>query len=173
MKNNKVTPIRRNNKFFSEEDFSLEIEMARESVEGDGNFIVVLYRVDRLKTQSDDIYNEGSKDGIRFLPPVELAVIPIIEEGENKSYNSNGGARVVEDGILTFEVYDAQLKELEVEITYGDYIGYQVDEYTTRYYSVANDGAKNFDNKHTIMGYKPALKTVVCSPVDQTEFFQG
>jgi hypothetical protein len=57
-----------------------------------------------------------------------------------------------------------------VDINYGDYIGYAVNESTIRYFSVSNDGKKNFDNKHTIMGYKGAFRTVVCAPVDATEF---
>jgi hypothetical protein len=54
---------------------------------------------------------------------------------------------------LTFGIYDAQLTELNVELN-GDYIGYPVTETEVRYFSVVNDGLKNYDNKHTIMGYK-------------------
>ena len=43
MDNKKITPITRINKFFSEEDFGLEISMGREALEGDGNFTVILY----------------------------------------------------------------------------------------------------------------------------------
>ena len=61
--------------------------MGREAIEGDGNFTVILYRVDREMSESDSLYGEASKDGIRFFPPVELKVIPILEEAENKAYN--------------------------------------------------------------------------------------
>jgi hypothetical protein len=164
-------PINRNNKFFSNEDFNLEIEMGREAIEGDGNFVVILYRVDIENTESDDLYGEAVKDGIRFFPPVELRVIPIFNEAENKAYNSGSGSlRYLQDGQLTFGVYDAQLAELDVELNYGDYIGYPVSETEVRYFSVSNDGKKNYDNKHTIMGYKGAFRTVVCAPVDENEF---
>jgi len=164
-------PINRNNKFFSNEDFNLEIDMGREAIEGDGNFVVILYRVDREMTESDDLYNEAVKDGIRFFPPVELRVIPILNEAENKAYNSGSGSlRYLQDGQLTFGIYDAQLEELGVELNYGDYIGYQVSETDIRYFSVSNDGIKNYDNKHTIMGYKGTYRTVKCAPVDEQEF---
>ena len=52
MDNKKITPITRINKFFSEEDFNLEISMGREAIEGDGNFTVILYRVDRESSES-------------------------------------------------------------------------------------------------------------------------
>ena len=89
MDNKRVVPITRINKFFSEEDFNLEIEMGREAIEGDGNFTLILYRIDRQLTEYDGVYGEASKDGIRFFPPVELKVIPILAEPENKAYNSN------------------------------------------------------------------------------------
>jgi hypothetical protein len=170
MDNKKVTPITRVNKWFSEEDFNLEIEMGREAIEGDGNFTLILYRVDRQLTESDDLYGEASADGIRYFPPVELKVIPIMDEAENKSYNSNGGLRYLQDGQLTFGIYDAQLKELDTEISYGDYIGYPVTETEIRYFSVVNDGVKNYDNKHTIMGYKGAFRTIICATIEDLEF---
>ena len=52
--------------------------MGREAIEGDGNFTLILYRVDRQLTEYDGVYGEASKDGIRYLPPVELKVIPIM-----------------------------------------------------------------------------------------------
>ena len=55
MKNKRITPINRENMFFSEEDFNLEISMGREAIEGQ-NFVVILYRVNRELTESDNIY---------------------------------------------------------------------------------------------------------------------
>jgi hypothetical protein len=86
-----------------------------EAIEGDGNFTVILYQ-DRELTEYDSVYGEASKDGIRYSP-VELKVIPIMAAPENKSYNSsNGGLRHLQDGQLTFGIYDAQLTELNVEL---------------------------------------------------------
>lgn len=170
MDNKKITPITRINKFFSEEDFDLEISMGREAIEGDGNFTLILYRVNREMTEHDDLYGEASKDGIRYFPPIELKVIPIMDAPENKAYNKDGGLRYMQDGQLTFGIYDAQLSEMDTEISYGDYIGYPVTETEIRYFSVVNDGIKNYDNKHTIMGYKGAFRTVVCASIDANEF---
>ena len=165
-----IVPITRINKFFSEEDFNLEISMGREAIEGDGNFTVILYRVNREMTESDNVYGEASKDGIRFFPPVELKIIPIMAEPENKAYDKNGTARYLQDGQLSFGIYDAQLTELKTSLSYGDYIGYPVTETEIRYFSVVNDGVKNFDNRHTIMGYKGAFRSIKCAPVDASEF---
>jgi hypothetical protein len=167
---NKITPITRINKWFSQEDFELEISMGREAIEGDGNFTIILYKVDRNMTEYDKLYGEAAKDGIRFYPPVELKVIPIMAEPENKTYNPNGSARYIQDGQFTFAIYDAQLIDLDININYGDYIAYPVTETDIRYFSVTNDGIKNYDNNHTIMGYKGAYRTVVCASIDANEF---
>jgi len=167
---NKIIPITRINRFFSEEDFFLEVNMGREAIEGDGNFTIILYRVDREMSESDGLYGEASKDGIRFFPPIELKVIPIMAEPENKAYNKDGGLRYIVDGQLIFGIYDIQLTELNTSISYGDYIGYQVSETEIRYFSVVNDGSKFYDNKHTIMGFKGAYRTITCATIDQSEF---
>ena len=145
--------------------------MGREAIEGDGNFVIILYRVDRDSTMSDDIYGEAGMDEIRFHAPVELKVIPTIAEPENKTYNEDGGSlRYEESGKLTFGMYQQQLDELSVDITYGDYIGYPVSETEIFYFTVVNDGKINFDNKHTIMGYKGAFRSVECVQTDENEF---
>src|SRR5690606_38882109 len=151
--NKKKLPIKRINKFFSGRDFDLEVKMGREAIEGDGNFTIILYRVDRNTTQVDDIYGEASAHEINFLVPVELYVIPMIEKPENKTY-SKGHLNYLEDGNLKFIVYSAHLEELNIDITMGDYIAYPINETEVVYFSVTNAGQKNYDNAHTIMGYK-------------------
>jgi len=166
-----IIPITRMTKFFSEKDFQLEVRMGREVIEGDNNFKLVLFRVDLNKTQSSNIYNEAKKDKINFLPPMEINVLPLINKAENKTYNQNNGSlRYLQDGTLSFIIYIAHLVELQTEINYGDYIGYQVDENTLRYFTVVNDGLKNYDNGHTMLGYKPFYRTIVCAPIDANEF---
>ena len=70
----KRIPIERLNKFFSEEDFDLEIDFGREWLESDINIKVILYRVDRTESTIDDVYGEAGKGEIRFKPPVEIPV---------------------------------------------------------------------------------------------------
>lgn len=167
MSNRKI-PIQRINKFYSPEDFLVDVELGRESVESDGNFVVVLYQVDRGLTETDSLYGEAE---IRFKTPVELKVVPLLEEPENKIYDPKSGTlRYIQDGKLKFGIYEAQLIELGVDLAYGDYIGYPITETEMRFFSVANDGIKNYDNRHTIMGYKGAFRSVTCAPVDFTEF---
>ena len=165
----KLVPITRVGKFFGEEDFNLDIEMGMEYLGGDLNMSVVLYRIDRKKTKKDDIYGEAPKDGIVFMPPVEVKGIVQITESSLKQLG-NSKVEQKEPGNMKFSFYQKQLDDLKVELLKGDYLGYYVTEDKVRYYSVIDDGIVNMDNKHTYGGYKPFYRSVVATFVNKNEF---
>jgi hypothetical protein len=162
-------PISRLSKFFSQTDFDLNVSLGIEYLHGDLNMKLVIYQVDREKTDVDDVYAETGKDDIKFLPPVEFNAIVRIEEPKNSTYQS-GVVRYNEPGNLIFSVYINHLNELNIDIRYGDYIGYVESESRLRYYTVVNDGKVTSDNKHNMFGYKPHYRTIICSPAQETEF---
>ena len=168
MSDNKV-PITRLNKFFSEQDFDLDISMGEEWLVGDMNFTLVLYRVDRQRTNNDDVYGEALEDTIQYLPPVEFRGYVQIEAPTNVDYGSSKLSQT-EPGNIKIGVYQNELDNLSVEIAYGDYIGYYETESKVRYYSVVNDGRVVSDNKHTYGGYKPFYRSIVGAPVNNNEF---
>jgi hypothetical protein len=165
---NKV-PITRLGKFFGESDYNLEISLGEEWLIGDMNFTCVLYRIDRYKTKTDDVYGEALEDGIKFLPPVEFNGYVQITAPENKLM---GSTRIdqMEPGNIKVSVYQKTLDDLEIDISFGDYIGYYESESVVRYYTVNNDGRVVSDNKHTYGGYKPFYRTISASPVGPNEF---
>ena len=168
MSNRKI-PITRLEKFFGSEDFDLEQNMGREWLEGDMNFTLVLYRVDRQKTKTDNVYGETEEDGIKYLPPVEFRGYVTIESPDNIDY-ANSKLSQMEPGNLKVGVYQKTLDELEDDVEYGDYIGYYETENRVRYYSVVNDGRVVSDNKHTYGGFKPFYRSIIAAPVNDGEF---
>ena len=165
----KLVPITRLGKFFGGEDFDLDIGMGQEWLEGDMNFTVVLYRIDRYKTKKDDVYGEVLEDGIQFMAPIELNGLVQVMAPTNKFYG-NSKVEIQEPGNMKFSLYQKQLEDLNVEIWMGDYIGYYETEDRVRYYSVSDDGYVRSDNKHTYAGYKPFYRTVVATYVSENEF---
>ena len=170
MKNDRKIPITRVNKFFSQEDFNLEVDFGREWLEGDINIKVILFQVLQGESTTDDIYGEAGRDEIRFKPPVELTVNFQMETPKNEAWNPNGSLRHLEHGNLTLGVYQTHLDELGAEINYGDYIGYAETEDKMTYWTVSNNGIITSDNSHTIVGYKGFYRTVTCVPVPEDEF---
>lgn len=166
---NKLVPITRLGKFFGGEDYSLDINMGEEWLVGDMNFTVVLYRIDRAKTKTDDVYGEVVTDGIQFLPPIQLNGLVQILAPTNALL---GNSRVKQDepGNMRFSIYQKTLDEMSVEILMGDYLGYYETESKVRYYTVIDDGFVKSDNRHTYGGYKPFYRTVVATYVSENEF---
>jgi len=168
MSQNKV-PITRLGKFFGDEDFDLDISIGEEWLYGDMNFTLVLYRVDRSKTKTDDVYGESVKDGIKFLPPIEFKGFVQIMTPENKNLG-NSKLNQMEPGNLKVAVYQKQLDELGIDINFGDYIGYYETETRVRYYTVVNDGRVVSDNKHNYAGTRPYYRSIMASAVVNNEF---
>ena len=165
----KLVPITRLGKFFGGDDFNLEVEMGKEWLEGDMNFTVILYRVDKYKTKTDDVYGETVKDGVKFLPPIELkGLVKIAPSVESKLGTSKLAQE--EPGNMTFSVYQKYLDDLDIDIQFGDYLGYYESEKRVRYYNVSNDGRVVSDNKHTYGGYKPFYRTIVATYVSENDF---
>jgi hypothetical protein len=123
----KLVPISRIGKFFGEEDFNLDIEMGMEYLGDDLNMSVVLYRIDRKRTIKDDIYGEAPKDGIVFMPPIEVKGVVQITESTLKQLG-NSKVEQKEPGNMKFSFYQKQLDDLNVELLKGDYLGYYVTE---------------------------------------------
>ena len=108
-------PITRLNKFFGAEDFDLDVGMGREWLEGDMNFTLVLYKVDRTKTNTDDIYGETTMDSIKFHPPIEFRAFVQVSAPENK-FLGNSKLDQMEPGNIRISVYQSHLDELGIEI---------------------------------------------------------
>ena len=162
-------PITRIGKFFGSNDYELDLSIGEEWLYGDMNFTLVLYRVDRGKTKIDDVYGEALKDGIKFLPPVEFKAYVQISAPENKNLG-NSKLNQTEPGNIKISVYQKHLDELDIDINFGDYVGYYETENRIRYYTVNNDGRVVSDNKHNYAGYKPYYRTITASAVVDNEF---
>lgn len=164
-----LVPITRLGKFFGGEDYALDIDMGQEWLEGDMNFTIILYRVDRYKTKTDDVYGEVLEDGIQFLAPVQVKGYVQILAPSDKTYG-NSRVELQEPGNMKFSVYQKTLEDLGIEIFQGDYIGYYETEDRVRYYVVSDDGYVRSDNKHTYGGYKPFYRSITATYVSENEF---
>jgi len=164
-----LVPITRLGKFFGAEDYSLDIGMGEEWLLGDMNFTIILYRIDRYRTKTDDVYGEVLEDGIQFLAPVELKGYVKIAAPTNKLLG-NSKIKQDEPGNMTFSIYQKTLENMEVNILMGDYFAYYETEDKVRYYTVIDDGLVVSDLKHTYGGYKNFYRTITATWVSENEF---
>lgn len=164
------TPISRNNLFYSKDDFDLEMELLENYMEEDTNQTVVVYQVDRISTQVNDIYKEANRE-IHFLPPVEVPCLYEIQDPSLKSYDArtqngvyaiNGNLKVYIN-LLAFDKYDFDIKR-------GDYIGVMVEENRMYYWVVTNDGKLNTANEMVVGAYKSGFRVIEATAASDTEF---
>lgn len=170
MPNNTFTPINRNNIFYSEREYDYETDLLMDYIEGDLNQTVVVYPVDREKTQVNAI-TQNAVNGIRFKNPIEIPCQYEIEDSELKTFDkktSNGVYAL--SGNLTVYAMVKILEKYECEINRGDYIGVYVDEGRMVYFVVTDDGKVNTGNKNYVGAYRLTFRTIKCSPVSDQEF---
>lgn len=163
-------PIGRNRMFYSDEDFDMEVEIAENYLEEDLGQTVVVYEVDRKRTQTNDIYKESSK-AIRYKAPREIPCMYEIKSSELKSYDtkSANGAYTI-NGNLTIYIMPSILRKYRCDIRRGDYIGVIVDVDRMAYFVVVDDGKVNTANENIIGAFKPAWRRCECAPVTLEEF---
>lgn len=169
-KTNKV-PIKRNNLFYSENDFLFEQEIGMEYYTQDVNQSIILFQVDLELTNIDSLYNETHKDGIIFKTPIKLPCLYDIEDSELKAYDTKKNLGLYKKtGMLSFDIYEKTLEEYECDIKIGDYVGVQINEEHIEYFVITDDGKNNFGNSQTMYGYKNYFRHCVAAPVDSNEF---
>lgn len=158
--------------FYSDNNFNFDLKVGMDYVKQDLNQTILVYKVDRTKTQIVNIYGETvDNKSISYNDPVEINVILLLEEAENKSYDkSQGLARYLLTGNLIFGVYEEELKKNKIDISYGDFIGLQVTTDQMEYFEVSNDGRINFDNKHSMFGFRSTFRKINCVPIDKSIF---
>ena len=163
MSQSKLTPITRNNKFYSEEEFNYELSLIEEYIEEDLNQVVVVYEVDRQKTNIDSIYKE-SKQNIRYKPPKELPCMYEIKNSELKTYDDTTQQAVYSlSGNLTLYVPVSMFIKYKCDIKRGDYLGIQIDTNRMEYYVVTDDGKVNSANANYVGAWKPAWRTIMAT----------
>lgn len=153
--NGTITPINRNNLFYSEEDYEFETDLIEGYLEEDLNQTVIVYEVDRKRTNVNDIYKEAKKDAIRFLPPKEVPCMYEIQDAQLNTFDSKSNTGTYQvSGNLTVYVTTKALEKYKCDIKRGDYLAIQIDEHRMSYFTVTDDGKVNTANKLMVGGYK-------------------
>ena len=163
-------PISRNSLHFDENMFQLFSEWARDYTETWINQKIVLYQVDYIRTNSDDLYGEARIDDIKYKSPIELPCRYKIDKSENKAYMKNKNARYKMTGNISLYVFEETLREYKCDIKYGDLIGVVGDEKTMIFFEIVDDGKSNFSNAETMFGYKRFYRQIKGCAIDEKVF---
>lgn len=166
--NGNITPISRNNLFYSAEDFEFETDLIDGYLEEDLNQTVIVYEVDRRRTNVHEIYKEAKKDTIRFLPPKEVPCMFEIQDAQLNAFDSKSSTGTYQiSGNLTVYVTPKILEKYKCDIKRGDYLAIQIDEHRMSYFTVTDDGKVNTANKFIVGGFKTGWRIVSAAPAQE------
>lgn len=170
MPNNYTTPISRNNLFYSEKDYNLEMEIVEGYLEEDTNQTIVVYQVDRNTTQISSIYDEAHRN-VSYLPPVEVPCLYEIQDGRLETYDkrTNRGVYALQGSLKAYINLQA-FDKYDFDIKRGDYIGIMIEENRMYYWAVTNDGKVNTANQLVVGAYKTGFRIIEAAPVANDEF---
>lgn len=159
------------NNFISDKDYERYISFGLEYLEKYMTQTIFLYKVDRIKSDTDNIYHDPLKSEINLQEPIEINCLVDLGITTNKSYDDKNIIRIEEYGNLTLTVLNRILSKLKTEIDYGDYILYVIQndlgEYKRIFFQVANDDKKYYNNNKTWGAFKAYYRVFVCTPVDE------
>lgn len=165
--------VNRNSMFYQgEEEFQFETDLIMQYIEEDVNQVVILYEVDRTRTNIDANYKEtDAANNIRFKPPKE---VPCLYEVSDSTMNSYDGIRSNAvyslSGNLTCYIPLASFEKYKFDIKRGDYLAVHIDTDRMIYFTVTDDGKMNTANRNIVGAYKTAFRTVKATPAPN-EFF--
>ncbi len=158
-KNNKNLPAKDKFMFYGEKEFSYFTGFVKEYYSISLNFKIILYRIDIVKSKTNDIYGESKATEKKYLTPIELDIAIDTIEHETFFVSNNG---IFNENLKDFKfgVLLDELKEKNCVIKRGDFIKYH-DGNKERNFEVQMVDNINTDN--TAYGYKPFYTQVVCN----------
>lgn len=163
-------PINRLGKYFSEDEYKYTVENIREYMSSTDTNITI-FIVDKLQSTVDDLYGEAKSDEVVIKKEIKIPAIINLTEKSNESYVSSTGAlRHEEEGNILVTVLSEDLKDMDADVSYGDYLGIQITEDKWAYYEVADDSKLLGQNKLSIMGYRYIWRKLIGIPVEATQF---
>lgn len=154
--------------FMSEDSFNLDIAYGRNYIETDNVQTVTIYKVDVIKTKSNNVYGQTKTKDKKFFSPVKISVMLNIDSTTQSYYGDNAGGIAREDtGPLSFGVYLKELEEKKLEINRGDFVEYNLSGKRARYYEVENAENVIDTTDKTIGGFKSYWRKVTAIPVKE------
>ena len=175
---NKKTDLENNRYglFMNENSFDLDVMYGRHYLNADVNFLVKIYRINIIETQTHKLYGQSKSKDKKFFPPIEIHAMVDVDDNTQKNYGESDGGIVREDtGNLNLKVYNDELTEKGMEINRGDIIEYNMSGEKARYYEVENAHNVVDSTSQTIASFKPYWKKIISHPVkeDITPYLMG
>lgn len=153
--------------FMNNESYDLEMMYGRHYLERDVKFEFLLYKINVVKTKSNDLYGQSKPKDKSYFTPIKLNGFIMIDDPEQKTYGDENGILRNDSGNLTINIFLDELKEKNTDFNRGDIIEYNMSGDYARYYEVfdANDVVDTTVN--SIAGFRPYYKKIKALPIKE------
>ncbi len=137
--------------FYDEGGFNYQMDLIDEFYTKNIKFKITLYRVDVIKSKTNNTYNETKAKDKKFLAPVELSIATLKFESEQK-YMTDGG--LYDEDVIDFEfvILMSELEAKNININEGDFFTWS-DGLVVRGFKITK--VTNINSSNTAYGYKP------------------
>jgi hypothetical protein len=150
--------------FMNEDSFNLDVQYGRMYMETDAPFYVKYYKINVITSKVHSLYGESKPGDKKFFAPIELNVMPEVQDSEGKSF---GGLVREDTGNLEFGIFDDELSEKGIEMVRGDYVSINVSGNKERYFEIETADYVNDSTSKTRGGFKSYWRKVVAVPVKE------
>ena len=162
---------RRYGLFMTENSFDLDVEYGRNFLKTDNVQEVIIHKINVIETKVHSLYGQAKTRDKKFMSPVRISAMVVVEDGKQEYYGSNPGGIVRDDtGNISFGVYLKELEEKQIEINRGDIIEYNLSGSKNRYYEVESVNSVSDETKKTIGGFKNYWKKIIGVPIKSDIF---
>lgn len=157
--------------FFNEKEYERYVKFGLDYLNNYMSQIVFLYKVNKGKSNVDDLYFDPVNDNIILDNPISIQCLVELQASKNTSYDNKQNIRISEYGNLIFTVLDRNLTLSNVKVDYGDYVLYVIEkdngENVQLLFQIIDDDKKHFENNKTWAAFRAYYHTFVCVPVDE------
>ena len=154
--------------FTNNNSFDLDIMYGRNYLKIDNPQQVILHKINIIETKSHTLYGQTKSSDKKFLPPVRLSAMVLVESSKQDFYgNAQGGIVRDDTGNLVLGIYNKELEEKHVEIDRGDIIEYNMNGDKSRYYEVENANKVADETSKSIGGFISYWIKITAVPVKQ------
>lgn len=154
--------------YFDDNMLDLELEYRMDYISNDINHTIKYYELDIVNTEKHKLYGESKPTSKKFKNPVEINILPSIEDNKQAFYGNIDNGIIREDsGNLTCMIFIKELENKNVTIKRGDIITYNLSGLKNRMYEIIfADNVSDVTSK-TLGGFIPIFKKVIGSPVKE------
>jgi len=164
-----INPSGQEGNFFKLNDLKRNVSIGRQYLETIIPATVYLYKIDHIKSQTDDLYGETYASEKVIKERIELRVKFQIEESETVYLGANGISKEY-SGNLNFNVYTDELKGKNTDVLKGDYVAIADEDGDLRFYEVFRNNKVNNSNNRKIGGLASFYRKIECTVVDRDVF---